>query len=266
MTGRSWDAGAYHRVSGPMVEMAMRVLDRLPLRGDEHVMDAGCGTGRVTAALAERLPEGHVLAVDADPAMVAAARQALAPYGERVTVQQADLLQLDLDEAVDGILSTATFHWVLDHDRLFANMRRALRPGGHLVAQWGGFGNVASILRAADEAASLPPWRDRFEGWSRPTLYATADDTRDRLLAVGFDDVRCWLEPNPVVPDEPREYLAAIVLGAHLQRLAGDGAGSESGPAGDAEQSGFLDEVLARLSEPVTVDYVRLNVDARRPG
>lgn len=239
-----------------MVEMAMRVLDRLPLRGDEHVMDAGCGTGRVTAALAERVPDGRVLAVDSDPAMVAAARETLAPYGERVTVEQADLLQLDLDEAVDGILSTATFHWVLDHDRLFANLLRALRPGGRLVAQCGGFGNIASVLGAADDVASLPRWQDRFQDWSRPALYATADDTRDRLLAVGFDDVRCWLEPNPVVPDDPREYLATIVLGAHLQQLGEDAA----------ERDAFLDEVLARLGEPVTVDYVRLNVDAQRPG
>ena len=256
MTGRTWDAGSYHKVSGPMVEMALRVLDRLPLEGDEEVMDAGCGTGRVTALLLDRLPDGRVLAVDADAAMVESARETLAPYGDRVAVEQVDLLKLGLDAALDAVLSTATFHWVLDHDLLFENLFRALRPGGLLVAQCGGSGNIASVLRAADDAAALPQWSARFEGWSRPAVYATAEETDARLRHAGFEDVRCWLEPNPVVPDDPREYLATIAIGAHLQRLGDDEAGREA----------FLDEVLARLAAPVTVDYVRLNIAAQRPG
>ena len=254
--GRTWDAGSYHRVSGPMVEMATKVLDRLPLRGDEEVMDAGCGTGRVTAMLLDRLPDGRVLAVDADPAMVTAARETLAPYGERAAVEQVDLLKLGLDAALDAVLSTATFHWVLDHDLLFANLFRALRPGGRLVAQCGGAGNIASVLGAADAAAALPQWSARFAGWSRPAVYATAEDTEARLHHAGFEGVRCWLEPNPVVPDDPREYLGTIAIGAHLQRLGDD----------PGERAAFLDEVLARLPEPVTVDYMRLNIDARRHG
>lgn len=254
--GRSWDAGSYHRVSGPMVEMARKVLDRLPLDGNETVMDAGCGTGRATLLLLERLPSGRVLALDADPAMVAAAKDTLASFGDRAAVEQADLLALDpdLDGAVDAVFSTATFHWVLDHDRLFANLFRVLRPGGRLVAQCGGAGNIVSVLGAADGAAALPRWSARFEGWARPAIYATAEDTASRLEAAGFADVRCWLEPNPVVPDDPREYLGTIAIGAHLQRLPDE-----------ADREAFLDEVLARLPSPVTVDYVRLNLDASRP-
>jgi trans-aconitate 2-methyltransferase len=250
---RSWDAASYHAVSGPMVEMATRVLDRLQLRGDEVVMDAGCGTGRVTALLLDRLPRGRVLALDADAAMVERARQELAPYGSRVSVAQADLLALDVDAAVDAVLSTATFHWVLDHELLFANLYRALRPGGALVAQCGAAGNIVSVLRAANDAAALPRWAPRFEGWTRPNLYATAEDTATRLSAAGFVDIDCWLEPNPVQPDEPREYLSTIVLGAHVQQVD------------EGERDAFLDDVLARLPAPVIVDYVRLNIDARRP-
>jgi trans-aconitate 2-methyltransferase len=236
-----------------MVEMATKVLDRLALDGGEVVMDAGCGTARVTELLLERLPSGRVLAIDADPAMVAAAVQTLAPYGDKATVEQADLLHLDLHADIDAVFSTATFHWVLDHDRLFTNIFRALRPGGRLVAQCGGAGNIASVLAAADAAGEMPRWSARFEGWTRPALYATAEDTAARLTGAGFDDVRCWLEPHPVQPDEPREYLGTIVVGAHVQRL------------GEDDRPAFLDEVLARLPEPVTVDYVRLNLDARRP-
>ncbi|HEX7167048.1 MAG TPA: methyltransferase domain-containing protein [Acidimicrobiales bacterium] len=256
MTERSWDAGTYHRVSGPLVEMATKVLDRLPLDGDETVMDAGCGTGLVTTLLLERLPAGRVLAVDADASMIAKAREQLAPFGDRVTVEQVDLLALDLDGALDAVLSTATFHWILDHERLFARLFRALRRGGRLVAQCGGHGNIASVLRAADEAAALPQWSDRFVGWSRPSRFATAEETEALLRGAGFEEARCWLEPSPVVPDDPRAYLSTIAIGAHLQRLGDD----------EVERSAFLDEVLARLPDPVTVDYVRLNIDARKPA
>ena len=252
---RSWDAGTYHRVSGPMVEMATRVLDRLPLRGDETVMDAGCGTGLVTSLLLERLPQGRVVAVDADAAMVDKAREQLASFGDRVAVSQLDLLDLDMDADLDAVLSTATFHWVLDHQRLFVRLLRALRPGGMLVAQCGGFGNVGNVLRAADAAAALPAWADRFEGWTRPTRYATAEETADLLEAAGFVDVRCWLEPNPVTPEDPRAYLSTIVVGAHVQRVGDD----------EGERSAFMDEVMARLPAPVTIEYVRLNIDARKP-
>ncbi|HEX4978548.1 MAG TPA: class I SAM-dependent methyltransferase [Acidimicrobiales bacterium] len=250
---RSWDATSYHAISGPMVEMAERVLARLELTGDETVLDAGCGTGRVTALLLDRLPRGRVLAVDADADMVRVAAVTLAAHAERVRVEQLDLLDLTLDREVDAILSTATFHWVLDHDRLFAALHAALRPGGRLVAQCGGAGNVANVLDAASAVGSRPAWKASFEGWERPMRYETAEATAERLRASGFTAVECWLEPNPVVPDDPHVYLETIVLGAHVERL----------PTGRRDE--FVTEVVDLLGTPVTIEYVRLNIDARRP-
>jgi trans-aconitate 2-methyltransferase len=97
---RDWDAATYDRVSGPQVAMAARVLDRLPLDGDETVLDAGCGSGRVTEMLLERLPFGHVIAVDEAPSMVEHARSRL---GDRATVLRASLTELELDEPVDAV-------------------------------------------------------------------------------------------------------------------------------------------------------------------
>lgn len=250
---RSWNAPSYHAVSGPMVEMATRVLARLDLRGDETVIDAGCGTGRVTALLLERLPSGRVIALDADGDMVRVARETLAGFGDRVTVDQRNLLELDLVDAADAVLSTATFHWVPDHDLLFDNLFRALRPGGALVAQCGGFGNNVETLRAVDAVAGRGSWREFFDGWRRPMRYETAEATAARLHASGFTDVRCWLEPNPVTPDDPHEYLSTIILGAHTDRLPLD------------RRSAFVEEVVAEMPAPVTIDYVRLNIDARKP-
>ena len=233
-----------------MTAMALAVLDRLELRGHEVVVDAGCGTGRVTEHLLARLPAGRVIAVDADPDMVATARGVL---GDRAVVLHADLTELVLDEPVDAVLSTATFHWVLDPERLFRRLFDVLRPGGRLVAQCGGAGNIAGLLAATDQVAARAEHRACFQGWSRPMRYASAEETTELLGAAGFTDVRCWLQPHPVSPDEPLEYLASIPLGAHLDRLPDD------------RRRPFVEEVAALLPDPVTIDYVRLNIDARRP-
>jgi trans-aconitate 2-methyltransferase len=250
--GRDWNADVYHRVSGPQVAMAAAVLDRLELAGDEVVLDAGCGSGRVTRLLLERLPRGRVIAVDASAEMVARARTELA--GVRAEVRQEDLagLRLRPGEQVDAIFSNAVLHWVDDHDALFAHLAAALRPGGRMSAQCGGEGNVAALHATAIAAAADAGLADRFAGWPRPWNFAGAEQTERRLRSAGFGDVRCWLQAWPVEPEEPRVYLQTVCLGPHLERLAAD------------EHEPFLDAVLARLGERPMLDYVRLNIVARR--
>ena len=250
---RDWDADAYHRVSGPQVAMAEAVLERLELRGDETVLDAGCGSGRVTRLLLERLPRGRVIAVDGSPDMVARAREEF--RGEpRVDVREADLAELRLapGEAVDAVFSNATFHWVPDHAALFAALAAALRPGGRISAQCGGEGNVTGLQAAAMQAAADCGLGFRFSGWPRPWNFAGPEQTERRLRAAGFDDARCWLQSWPVTPDEPRAYLETVCLGPYLERLA------------EGERARFLDAVMARLGERPLLDYVRLNIVAAR--
>jgi trans-aconitate 2-methyltransferase len=245
---RSWDGAEYDRLSTPMERLGREVLDRLELRGDETILDAGCGSGRLTELLIERVPDGRVIGVDASASMIEAARARL---GDGVDLRVADLVALDLGgETVDVVFSTATFHWIADHDALFASLRRALRPGGRLVAQCGGVGNIASVHAAARQAAADPPFHRHFDGWQGPWNFATPHDTEQRLHRAGFTAVRCWLVERPVQPDEPREYLRTINLGAHLDQLPPD------------LHEPFLDAVLARLGERPTIDYVRLNIDA----
>jgi trans-aconitate 2-methyltransferase len=247
---RDWDGASYDRISGPMEAMGRAVLERLELDGGETVLDAGCGSGRVTALLVERLPRGRVIAVDADGSMVREARTRLESCGERVQVLEADLLELELPAPVAAVLSTATFHWISDHERLFARLRALLEPGGRLVAQCGGRGNVHELRAVAEEVLRQEPYVEHVAGWEGPWNYATAEDTHRRLLDAGFSEARCWLAENPVVRAEPREYLRTIVLGAHVQRLP------------EELRESWLDAVLGALPAPVTVDYVRLNIDA----
>jgi trans-aconitate 2-methyltransferase len=156
-------------VSDPQVRWAQPVLDRLELRGDERVLDAGCGTGRVTEQLLERLPRGAVVALDADPEMVAAARKRLG-RSRRVQFVVANLLEPLPVDPVDAVFSTAAFHWVKNHDRLFRNIAGVLKPGGQLVAQFGAEGNVASFLRVMDELGELE---------SSPWLFPSVEETED---------------------------------------------------------------------------------------
>lgn len=242
---RDWDGATYDRIADAMTRWGSSVLDRLPLAGDETVLDAGCGSGRVTEQLLERLPCGHVIALDGSPSMVGAARERLARFGDRVAYVVADLgSPLPLEPAsVDAVLSTATFHWVRDHDALFAGLALVLRPGGRLAAQCGGAGNIATV-RAAITAAG--------ERWEGPWTFATPGETRARLEAAGFTDVDAWLheEPTTLQPGPPlREYLRTIVLGAHLDRLAPE------------DREAFVNRVAAGLPEAL-IDYVRLNIVA----
>lgn len=247
---RDWDATSYERMSGPLEAMGREVLDRLDLDGDERVLDAGCGTGRVTAALVERLPRGEVVAVDGSPAMVEAARERL---GDAVELRVADLVELALDRPVDAILSTATFHWIADHDALFARLRDLLKPGGRLVAQCGGAGNIPALEAAAGTVGEREPFAAALGGWPGPWNFAGTDETAERLRRRGWVDVWTWYQHVRVEPEDPHEYLGTVALGEHLARLD------------EPLRARFVDEVLELLDEPV-VEYRRLNILARRPS
>jgi trans-aconitate 2-methyltransferase len=244
---REWDAETYDAVSDPQFSWGTEVLERLELRGDETAVDAGCGSGRVTAVLLERLSAGRLIAIDGSEAMVAKARERL---GDRVGYLVADLVELELDEPVDLIFSTATFHWILDHDALFARLRAALRPGGRLVAQCGGEGNVARHAEVIASVVARPEFASHFAGATGMWNFAAAEETESRLRSAGFTDVRCWLEPKPVQPPDPLAFTSTVTLGPLLAQLPPE------------QRRHFAEAILAESEQPLVLDYVRLNIEA----
>ncbi len=245
-----WDGATYDRVADPQARWGRAVLDRLPLEGDETVLDAGCGSGRVTEQLLARLPRGHVVAVDASAGMLDQARQRLGAHSDRVTFVQADLAALtpaDLHgrAPVDGVLSTATFHWVTDHPRLFANLAAVMRRGGRLVAQCGGEGNIAGLIAAVRSLGV-----ERAGTWE----YASAETTASRLVEAEFADVEVWTHEEPTPFDSVEhfhDFLESVCLRESLAMMPRD------------HREPFLEAVIAAMPSRV-LDYVRLNMAARR--
>jgi trans-aconitate 2-methyltransferase len=168
----------------------------------------------------------------------------------RLELRLANLLELALEDKLDAVLSTATFHWIADHPALFARLRALLRDGGRLVAQCGGEGNITGLRGQLAALQQREPYAEHFHGWRAPWNYADAQTTRERLRDAGFARAECWLSPAPVAPEHPREFLETIVLGPLVQRLP------------ERLREPFMDEVMAELGEPVVIDYVRLNIDA----
>ena len=245
---RDWDASTYDRVSTPQQEWSEAVIDRLGLRGDETVLDAGCGTGRVTQLLLDRLPRGRVIAVDGSAAMVAEARELLDP--DRSEVFVADLTELELDAPVDAIFSNAVFHWIGDHARLFSVLAAALVDGGRLEAQCGGRGNVARFYETAAGVAAAGGFPE-LAGFE-PTHFPGPEETAELLSAAGFESVDCRLTPRPTRPPEPREFIRSVCLGAHLERVRAE------------RRDELVDKVMGQLGTDPELDYVRLDISARK--
>jgi trans-aconitate 2-methyltransferase len=239
-----WDARSYDRVSDPQAQWALEVMARIE-GSPARILDAGCGSGRVTQMLLERFPAAVVLAVDSSETMLEQAAARLRPFAERTTIVRADLTRpLPVDDPVDVVFSNAVFHWIRDHDALFRTLAAVLRTGAQLVAQCGGAGNVGRLIDATRGLGPEP----------QPATFPGVDDTRINLARAGFAEARVWLNDDPFTfetREEFEEYLRVVCVRCHLDLMP------------EAERAGFVRAVADRLPE-LTVDYVRLNIVARR--
>jgi len=259
MTHVEWDSEAYDRLSDPQFGWGMKLMETLPLRGDETVLDAGCGTGRLTAELLKRLPQGHVIAVDASENMVNTARERLRDHLRRIEIRHADLTDFALPRLVDGIFSNAVFHWVPDHAQMFRALFAALKPGGWLIAQFGGGGNLKRLKSRVAVLRDEEPFRRYLEKFDEVAHYEPVEPTIQRMHHAGFIDVVAGLHPEPVTFPDAMAFKS-FVRSVNLHRYV-----AKFPPEVEEDFVERLAMMASKDAPPYTLDYVRLSVRAKRP-
>jgi trans-aconitate 2-methyltransferase len=191
--------------------------------------------------------------------MLNSAREHLSKgFGTRLNLVSSDLLHLPLKRAFDVVVSTAAFHWVLDHDRLFRNLHDVLVPGGWLEAQCGGGPNIARLRDRTNVLAATPKFARYFSGFREPWLYEDAESAAATLRRAGFVDVETSVEAAPTVLDDAahyNEFVRNIVLRRHLENIA---TAEER-----ADFMAILTEQAAQDAPPFLLDYWRLNLRGR---
>jgi len=252
-----WDAARYHRISDPQLAWGRAVAARLEPAAGERILDIGCGTGRLTTEIAAQ-PGIRVVGLDRSAAMLQEAAKHAATLATAPTYAQGDGAALPFVEAFDAVFSAATFHWIPDHDRLFASVFAALEPGGRFIAQGGGAGNLDRLYERARRLMRSPRYAGHFVSWTEPLHFENVADTEARLSGAGFTDIQVSLVAAPVsfaAPDMYAEFVAAVCLRHHLHCLP------------ETERGGVMQHITAEAAgddPPLTLDYWRLNIAARK--
>lgn len=229
------------------------------------MLDAGCGTGRLTANLLELLPSGRVIAVDLSENMLRQARTHLSSHsasqaGGKVHFAGADLARLPFAESIDIVFSTASFHWVLDHKQLFQSIFRVLRKGSWLVAQCGGGPNLERFrarIRALAKAERFRPYLGNFK---EPWFFSDAETAAKNLRAAGFEQVETDIEPALTRFDDSEQFsqfVRTAIVHRHLKLLPSENSRN------DFLQT--LADQAASDNPTFELDYWRLNLRARKP-
>jgi trans-aconitate 2-methyltransferase len=255
-----WDAETYERIGTPMRRWAQAVIDDLDLKGDEVVLDAGCGSGSVTLDLLERLPRGKIYAVDSALQMIQKLEKTLKERDiTNVVAMQSDLTKLYLNEQVDVVFSNAVFHWIQDDDGLFGSLARATRSGGRLRAQCGGGANIRKLMMCTREVEARPPYNEYLSGRVESRKYRTNEQAKQALERNGWRQVRAETFPSDVTfedEDHAVLYLKTIILQQEAAALPDNLSGR------------FLRDVIAEVEakygQPFVADYVRLDLWAVR--
>lgn len=257
--GHSWDAKTYDKVSANVqLEWGRKLLERRAWAGNEIVMDAGAGSGNLTRVLADKVPNGHVYAVDADSNMVRQAEANLSDYGN-VEVIHSGMQEVRLPAAVDVIFSNAALHWVLDQEGLFSHFWQLLKPSGELLVEFGGHGNLEGIIPSIFKVMESDRFKEHFAGWKQSWYFPKADETEKILQNAGFRDISVGMSRHTTTyPDRDSfaDFVRTVVMKPFFGYLPDD-----------AKRKGFLDALLSEIEQRGlgwSLDYVRIGISARK--
>ncbi len=259
-----WDPADYRRSSAMQAGLAAEVLGRLALPPDASVLDVGCGDGKVTAALAARVPAGRVVGLDRSAEMLRFAREAFPPaQAPNLRFDLGDAADLRYDAEFDLVVSFAALHWVPDHAAVWRGIARALRPGGRAVVQCGGHGNIDAILPMVEAVSATPAHAPYLADLAFPWTFHDEPTARACVVGAGLVADRVALVPK-TVSFEGREGLTAWLRTTwmpYTSRLP------------EAAREGFLAAIADRYlaAHPLVegqarLPLVRLEIEAHRPA
>ncbi|XOF34078.1 MAG: class I SAM-dependent methyltransferase [Candidatus Electrothrix sp. YB6] len=193
----SWDAEDYARHSSAQQSWARELISKLDLQGNEAVLDIGCGDGRITAEIAQLLPQGEILGVDSSADMLELAREKFSwSTFPNLSFQQRDARELTCEAEFDVIFSNAALHWLQDHRPVLIGISRALKIGGRILLQMAGKGNAASILTVLDELILAKEWQQYFVDFTFPYGFYGPELYTVWLKEAGLHPVRVELIPK----------------------------------------------------------------------
>ncbi len=243
-----WNADEYVRHSSAQMKWAEELIAKLHLRGGEAVLDIGCGDGRISAAIAQRVPAGRVLGIDNSAEMIERAEALRVSSGPaNIAFRLMDACEMDFRSQFDVAFSNASLHWIHDHVRLLRRVHAALRPGGRILFQMGGRGNAADVADVMADVCARKRWRGHFEGFAFPYFFPGEDEYRALLEGAGFAVRRVELTPKDMVqrgaegfagwvrttwmpytqrvPEGLREELVSELVAEYVQRHKPDSSG-----------------------------------------
>ena len=255
-----FDAKKYERASAHQQSWGERLIDELAIKGDERILDLGCGDGRLTARLAERVPQGHVLGIDASRNMIDQAQRS--HVRTNLEFRQMDINAIAFEGAFDIVYSNATLHWVKDHRRLLANIHKALRAGGMARFNFAGEGNCTNFIEVVRRTMAEEPFAACFQDFEWPWFMPSVREYEELLAESRLSKAEVWLENADTVfandtaltgwIDQP----SLVPLVAHLQ-------GIDKQRFRDTVVSRMLDR--ARQADGTFIErFRRINVRAAR--
>jgi len=195
-----WDPEAYEKSSSAQEKWADEILSRLALRGDESILDIGCGDGRITAKMAALVKDGSVTGIDTSQEMIGFARKRFPQSSfPNLEFRYGDASRLTYVDEFDLVISFACLHWILDHRPVLDGIKASLRHGGRTFLQFGGRGNAADILRAVNEVISEERWSESFREFRFPYGFFGPEEYRAWAEDAGLEAIRVDLIQKDMV-------------------------------------------------------------------
>jgi trans-aconitate methyltransferase len=257
--GNGWDAETYDNISTIQEQFALKLIQLRNWTGKEIVMDAGCGSGRVTKILAKEIPNKKIYAIDIDVNMIDKAKDNLSQF-ENVTIINSDLLDLNLQiisSKVDVIFSNAALHWILNHQKLFNTFFELLNQNGQLLIQCGGYGNLKKAISIFNKIKDSEKFKDYFKEWKEEWYFPKPSNTEKLLNEIGYNNIKVYLSEASISfvnKSSYSLYLKTVVLGPYLRYIPSDNYKEEY-------LKSILNEIEQNHLEMIwNLDYVRLNI------